>query len=121
MPNNIGTLKQSVLVINHFYDYPVISIVCPDHLVNEFIHELDHYKNIKFIHESELISSKEFQSLVEKFTGYMMIWANEIGQLLLDICRSDPEWATVACDTLIPLAHIILDSLVKILLELRII
>ena len=78
LPNNIGTLKQSVPVINEFYDYPVISIVCPDHSVNEFIHELGHHKNIKFIQESELISSKEFQSLVEKYAASLMISANEI-------------------------------------------
>ena len=78
LPNNILTLKQAVPVINHFYDTPKISIICPDASINTFSQDLDRYKNITFIPESSLISLDIFRSLMEKYALELGVDAHEI-------------------------------------------
>ncbi len=81
LPDNIFTLKQSIPVINKFYENPRISIICPDKALKQFVDELEQYKNVRFIPESELISFDAFQNFVNFYANQANIDKNEIHRI----------------------------------------
>ena len=78
LPNNVLTLKKSVPIINDFYAFPKISIICPDTAIYVFNETLGHHQNVTFIPESDLISPQSFRDLLRKYAAELGVQEQEI-------------------------------------------
>ena len=58
--DNIEILQETVPRLNHFYETPKISIVCPEQELESFNFTFKQFNNVTLISEDSIISFKEF-------------------------------------------------------------